>query len=246
MSELNIRNSTPGVAIISPLCLSIARIQQQQQEQEQDQETPQWQLKSPLFIENCHIPPTAQIGAGSVLVDTNLPDTEEEGEERVQIPANTCMFTLQLQEHTFVTFTFSVNDDMKRAVSATKTISSEEKNDDTPQILLERLKIFESVPVSEMLTNNSNNDLEHEHEHSPLTSQIQACGNALSLWTAPVFEIASTAQESTRFALNRLARIRQFQIRGLRGERQSASPRSTTPMMGWVSLKDAARIAREL
>ncbi|KAF9550383.1 hypothetical protein EC957_000685 [Mortierella hygrophila] len=247
MSELNIRNSTPGVAIISALSLSIARIQQQQQKQEQqDQETSQWQLESPLFIENCHIPPTAQIGAGSVLVDTNLPDTKEGCEGRVQIPAHTCMFTLQLQEHAFVTFTFSVNDDMKRAVSATTTTSSEETNDDTHQILLKRLMIFESVPVSEMLTNNNNNhnnDLKHEHEHRPPTSQIQACGDSLSLWTAPVFEIASTAQESTRFALDRLARIRRFQTGG---ERPSASPRSTAPMLGWVSLKDAARIAREL
>ncbi|KAF9140521.1 hypothetical protein BGX30_006410 [Mortierella sp. GBA39] len=220
MSELNIRNSTPGVAIISA-------------------------LKSPLFIENCHIPPTAQIGAGSVLVDTNLPDTKEGCKERIQIPAHTCMFTLQLQEHAFVTFTFSVNDDMKRAVSATITTSSEGTNDDTHQILLKRLMIFESVPVSEMLTNN-NNDLKHEHEHRPPTSQIQACGNTLSLWTAPVFEIASTAQESTQFALDRLARIRRFQTGGQGGERSSASTRSTTPMLGWVSLKDAARIAREL
>ncbi|KAG9067380.1 hypothetical protein KI688_012163 [Linnemannia hyalina] len=248
MSELNIRNSTPGVGIISAFSLSIARIQQQQQKQEQDRETPQWQLESPLFIENCHIPPTAQIGAGSVLVDTNLPDTKEGCEERVQIPAHTCMFTLQLQEHAFVTFTFSVNDDMKRAVSATITTPFEETNDDTHQILLKRLMIFESVPVSEMLTNNNNyiDDRKHEHEHRPPTSQIQACGNTLSLWTAPVFEIASTAQESTRFALDRLARIRRFQTGGQGGERPSASPRSTTPMLGWVSLKDAARIAREL
>ena len=203
-------------------------------------------LESPLFIENCHIPPTAQIGAGSVLVDTDLPDTEEGCDERVQIPADTCMFTLQLQKHAFVTFTFSVNDDMKRVVSATTTTSSKETNNDTSQILLENLKIFESVPVSEMLTNNNNNnDLKYEHEHRPPTSLIQACGNTLSLWTAPVFEIASTAQESTRFALDRLARIRQFQTGGQGAERQSASPRSTTPMLGWVSLKDAARIARE-
>ncbi|KAF9340314.1 hypothetical protein BGZ91_002605 [Linnemannia elongata] len=256
MSELNIRNSTPGVAIISALSLSTARIQQQQQqqqqeqEQEQDQQTPQWQLESPLFIENCHIPPTAKIGAGSVLVDTNLSYTEEGSEERIQIPADTCMFTLQLQEHAFVTFTFSVNDDMKRAVSTTTTTSSsfsspEETNDDTLQILLERLKIFDSVPVSEMLANN-NNYLKHEYEHRPPTSQTQACENTLSLWTAPVFEIASTAQGSTRFALDRLARIHQFQSGGMRGEMRSAMSRSATPMLGWVSLKDAARIAREL
>lgn len=253
MSELNIRNSTPGIAIISTLSLPIARIQQHQQEQDQDQEIPQWQLESPLFIENCHIPPIAQIGAGSVLVDTNLPNSEEGGEVRIQIPADTCMFTLQLQEHAFVTFTFSVNDDMKRAVSATTTTTSEGTTttsegtkDGTPQILLERLKIFESVPVSEMINYHNKTDLKHEHEHTLPTSQIQACGNTLSLWTAPVFEIAATIQESTRLALDRLARIRQFQTGGQGGERQSALPRSTTPMLGWVSLKDAARITREL
>ncbi|KAG0066147.1 hypothetical protein BGZ89_007557, partial [Linnemannia elongata] len=143
-----------------------------------------------------------KIGAGSVLVDTNLSYTEEGSEERVQIPADTCMFTLQLQENAFVTFTFSVNDDMKRAVSTTTTTSApfsspEETNDDTFQILLERLKIFDSVPVSEMLANN-NNYLKHEYEYRPPTSQTQACGNTLSLWTAPVFEIASTAQENSQ------------------------------------------------
>ncbi|KAG0293100.1 hypothetical protein BGZ96_003323 [Linnemannia gamsii] len=257
MSELNIRNSTPGVAIISSPGPSAAS---QQQGLDQNQGTPRWQTEYPLFIENCHIPPTAQIGAGSVLVDTNLLNTEEEGNEKVLIPENTCMFTLQLREHAYVTFTFSVNDDMKRAISTstiTTTSSSssaaavaateeEETNNKerTSPDLLQRLKIFETVPVNEMLTNND----QQQHQHRPPTSQIQACGNNLSLWTAPVFEIALTAEDSTRFALVRLARIRQFQT----GRENTTTTTTTTlsrptaTMMGWVSLKDAARLAREL
>ncbi|KAF9153671.1 hypothetical protein BG015_002929 [Linnemannia schmuckeri] len=232
MSELNIRNINPGVAIIRP-SLSTAG-----QQQDQDRGAPQWQPESPLFIENCRIPPTAQIGAGSILVDTDLPDTE--GEEGVLIPDDACMFTLQLQEHAFVTFTFSINDDMKRAVSAT---ASSEINDDTSLVLLERLKVFGTVPILAMLKNS---DQQHQHKHRPPTSQIQACGNNLSLWTAPVFEIASTAHESTCFALDRLARVRQFQSGGQGREKQSVVPQLTTNILGWVSLKDAARIAREL
>ncbi|KAF8945265.1 hypothetical protein BGZ47_002980 [Haplosporangium gracile] len=234
MSELNIRNTNPGVAIISGPSLSTAG-----QQQDRDRGAAQWQPESPLFIENCRIPPTAQIGAGSILVDTDLPDIEG-GEEGVLIPDDACMFTLQLQEHAFVTFTFSINDDMKRAVSST---ASSKTINDTSQVLLERLKVFETVPILEMLKNN---DQQHQHEHRPPTSQIQACGNNLSLWTAPVFEVASTAHESTCFALDRLARIRQFQRGGQGRERQSVTPRSTTNILGWVSLKDAARIAREL
>jgi hypothetical protein len=241
MSELNIRNSTPGVAIISSLGPSNSG---QQQDQDQDQGTPQWQTESPLFIENSHIPPTAQIGAGSVLVDTNLLNTEEGvGHKNVLIPNNTCMFTLQLREHAFVTFTFSVNDDMKRTVFAAtgEKGTNNNNNESSSPDPLQRLNIFETVPVTEMFINND----QHQHQHRPPTSHIQARGNNLSLWTAPVFEVASTAHDSTRFALLRLAQIRQFQ--GWRENAVSTTlSRPTATMLGWVSLKDAARLAREL
>lgn len=243
MSELNIQNFTPGVAIISSPGQSTAG---QQQDKDRDQGVPQWQTESPLFIENCHIPPTAQIGAGSVLVDTNLLNTEGDENEKVLIPDDTCMFTLQLREHAYVTFTFSVNDDMKRAVSTAAAEEEETNNgESTSPDLLQRLKIFETVPVKEIFTNND----QQQHQHRPPTSQIQACGNNLSLWTAPMFEIALTAEDSTRFALVRLARIHQFQT-----GRENATTtittttlsRPTATMLGWVSLKDAARLAREL
>ncbi|KAG0380872.1 hypothetical protein BGX24_003733 [Mortierella sp. AD032] len=207
MSELYIQNRYPGIAIIS---------EKHRSSDEEQGALSMW--KQPLFIENCQIPPTAQIGVGSLLVDTNLCNAVENTQEAEMmiIPENTCMFTLQLREHAFVTFTFSLNDDMKRAVSVASSDDIEQGHeaDDTSLVLLKRLKIFESVPVLKMLLStthdNNNNNTNDQNNHRMPLSQIQDCGNSLSLWTAPVFEMAPTTHES------------------------------------WVSLKDAARIAREL
>ncbi|KAG0271552.1 hypothetical protein BGZ95_000631 [Linnemannia exigua] len=198
MSELSIQNRHPGIAIVSEKQQSFNSFTATALGQDEEQGAlSMWQ--QPLFIENCHVPPTAQIGAGSLLVDTNLYASVEntQGTEMMVIPKDTCMFTLQLQEHAFVTFTFSVNDDMKRAVSVASCDGIEQgcEKDATSLELLKRLKIFESVPVLEI----------------------------------------------TSFALDRLARIQQFQT-GQEQPKPSSRPKT---MLGWVSLKDAARIARE-
>ncbi|KAF9925405.1 hypothetical protein FBU30_004788 [Linnemannia zychae] len=267
MSELHICHRIPGIAIIS-------EHSQDKQEQSLSQELFGLQWQAPLFLENCHVSPLTQIGTGSLLVDTNLinhfppPSMEKEEKEEKMIPKNTCMFTLQLQEHAFVTFTFSTLDDMKKAVHSSVITSSSLDNDDdtidndeddSSSTLLKRLKIFETVSVLDIFSINQNS-IHNNNNHRPPTSQIQACGNTLSLWTAPIFEIAHTAQESTLFALDRLTRIqllleeKQFQV-NIDQQHQSLSRPTTTitttaaaasTILGWVSLKDAARIAREL
>ncbi|KAG0219897.1 hypothetical protein BGX33_012108 [Mortierella sp. NVP41] len=250
MWELNIRNRDSGVAIVSSQ--GQAQAQERKQEQGQGQGQGQGQQthengprqRGPVFFENSHVPATAHIGEGSIVVDTDLP-------AGVVIPECTCLFTLQLQEHAFASFTFSVSDDMKRAVSATSLDIDRHK--DISLVLLKRLKIFENISVLDMLAgrpNDTNLDDNHEHDddqqYRPPASLVQACGNSLSLWTAPIFEIAQTRHDSTRLALERLARIREIQT----GESQHYltkdinTPRSS--ILGWVSLKDAARIAREL
>ncbi|KAF9908340.1 hypothetical protein EC991_009892 [Linnemannia zychae] len=248
MSELHIRNRHPGVAIISeeqPTNSSTKSILDQNKE-ELGQGTPSlW--TPPLFIENCHISPTVGVGAGSLIVDTNLPANNV---QELMLPEDTCMFTLQVQEHAFVTFTFSVNDDMKRAVSVTSNDGGKDElggGVDNSLALLKRLRIFESVSVLEMMLSTASYNNSDHHDHIPPTSLIQDCGNTLSLWTAPIFEMAPTAHESTSFALNRLARVRKLQ-KGTGQEQQQpqVQQRPKATMLGWVSLKDAARIAREL
>ncbi|KAF9129657.1 hypothetical protein BGW39_003950, partial [Mortierella sp. 14UC] len=199
MSELHVRNRHPGIAIVSEKRSSnssTTTVLEQGKDEPEHGAPSLW--RQPLFIENCHIPPTAWIGAGSLLVDTDLPT---EIAQDLMLPEDTCMFTLQLQEHAFVTFTFSVNDDMKRAVTVTSTDGKNEEdatNGDTSLVLLKRLRIFESVPVLDMLLSTTRNNNDQCNHYRPPVSQIQDCGNTLSLWTAPIFEIAPTAYEISK------------------------------------------------
>ncbi|KAG0265356.1 hypothetical protein BG011_004901 [Mortierella polycephala] len=177
-------------------------------------------INSPVYIENSSVPLAGSIHPNTIIVDTDLPNG-------AIIPNGTCIFTLQLQADQFVTFTFSIKDNMKKTTHFTFS--------DNGIDALKRLAIFEHVPVSAMLTREADPPL--------------GCVGDLSLWTAPVFEIAATKVDSVRMALDRLYRIRKFQQDKEIGVGQPLPTRTETSaprVMGWVSMKDAARIAREL
>ncbi|KAK3812272.1 MAG: L-fucokinase-domain-containing protein [Benniella sp.] len=210
MSELHIRNSNPG----------IARVYTEQQDSSQDgqqqEQKSESHIQAPGYIENSLIPFSARIQSHSIIVDSDLPVD-------AMIPLGSCLFTLQLREHEFVTFTFSVKDDMKKVATT-----------------LQDLNIFELVPVSEVLS-PSGPDI------SPLSLLTTSSKGMLSLWTAPVFEIARSRTASIQLALNRLHRIQHYLYQAESGAKNTVKNR-TDPVqpevVDWTSLKDAARRAR--
>ncbi|KAF9574454.1 hypothetical protein EC968_006438 [Mortierella alpina] len=219
MHELNIRNTISGIAVVDS------------QSNSAPGDTRHGTLQPPAYIENVVLAPEARIHPCSIIVDSILPSD-------AIVPRNSCIFTLQFQDHEFVTFTFSLRDDMKRMARAADTATSlteEETILGTHQLL-----IFERVPVTRMLPLNNN-------AHPPTAAMLEAQSAGLSLWNAPVFEIARTAQESVRLALDRLDRIRMC-LDGMPAEGASKPDIGSDPgpgIVGWISLKNAARKARE-
>ncbi|KAF9112999.1 hypothetical protein BGX27_002395 [Mortierella sp. AM989] len=219
MAELNIRNQDTGIACVGPLSSFGLKDEKSSKEEERitDSATAA-DIHPPIYIENSSIAPSATIHPGSIIVDSDIPS-------EAVIPRNTCIFTLQLQEHEFVTFTFSVKDDMKRAVGS--NMGAEET--------LQEIKIFERVPISVALSLNA-------------LPPPELMVGGLSLWTAPVFEIAETKQESVRFGLSRLDRIRRYladEEQGRATASEGDGNTSESSVIGWTSLKVAARRARE-
>ncbi|KAI8605290.1 L-fucokinase-domain-containing protein [Dissophora ornata] len=203
MSELNISNDFVGIARVEslPFAETISK-----------DGGGCGAINPPVYIENSSVSSAAFVDPSCIIVDCDLP-------AGAFIPTNTCMFTLQLQEHEFTTFTFSVLDEMKKEA----TVSA----DAGPDEVLRELEIFGCVPVSEIVG-------------LPVGTYPPGCTGSLSLWTAPVFEITQTKEESVKLALDRLHRIRSYLASGTRGGDDS-SPSVT----GWTSLKVAARRARE-
>nr|ANG60354.1 GDP-L-fucose pyrophosphorylase [Mortierella alpina] len=220
MHELNIRNTDLGIAVVVSQPNDILPA-----------DTRNGAVQSPLYIENVVLAPEAQIHPCSIIVDSCLP-------RDAIIPKSSCVFTLQLQDREFVTFTFSLKDDMKRMTPASVTATALSK-DEEAIAGLDRLYIFERVPVSRMLP---------PHQAHPLTgATVEAPSAGLSLWNAPVFEIARTAQESVRLALDRLDRIRNC-LDGAPAEAVCNPDLGRKPgadIVGWISLMNAARKARE-
>lgn len=220
MHELNIRNTHPGVAVVDSQPNSIPA------------GTRNEIVQPPIYIENVVLAPEARIHPCSIIVDSVLPND-------AIVPRDSCIFTLQLQDHEFVTFTFSVKDDMKRMARAPATATVSALTGEESIVGIHHLLIFERVPLSDMLSLHS--------AHPPKADMLEAQSAGLSLWNAPVFEIARTAQESVRLALDRLDRIRNF----LDGTLAEGAPkpdvqREPKPdIVGWISLKNAARKARE-
>ncbi|KAF8985964.1 hypothetical protein BGZ46_000050 [Entomortierella lignicola] len=218
MSELHIQNQESGIARVGSS--SSPDLKDPRGEKESSNLVTTAHIRPPVYIENSIISPSAFIQSHSIIVDSDIPSS-------AIVPKDTCIFTLQLQENEFVTFTFSVKDDMKKAIGANVTAET----------ALQELKIFERVPLCVVLPS----------ELSP----PQDLTDSLSLWIAPVFEIARTKQESVLLALNRLNRIRCYLADG-EGEANSASNQAileeetaSLTIVGWISLKVAARRARE-
>jgi fucose-1-phosphate guanylyltransferase len=210
MSELHIRNSNPG----------IARVYTEQQDPSQDGQQQEQKLENhiqaPGYIENSLIPFSARIQSHSIIVDSDLPVD-------AMVPLGSCMFTLQLREHEFVTFSFSVKDDMKKGATT-----------------LQDLNIFELVPVSEVLSPPG-------PDISPLPLLTTSSKGMLSLWTAPVFEIARSRTASIQLALNRLHRIQHYLHQAESGAKNTVKNQKDPvqpEVVDWTSLKDAARRAR--
>ncbi|KAG0052867.1 hypothetical protein BGZ83_002014 [Gryganskiella cystojenkinii] len=176
----------------------------------------------PIYVENSTAHANARIEGWSMIVDTDL------GQDAV-IPQNTCVFTLKIREQAFVTFTISVQDDMKKCVVA--------DSEDVNQNWIHRLKIYQSIPIVKMLSKSAQSYLE-----SDLNVSI---GPSVSLWTAPIFEIAPSKDKSIDLALERLDRIRHC-LYNRDIEPQAIDPASDSRVIGWISLKEAARLAREL
>ncbi|KAF9346087.1 hypothetical protein BGX26_002437 [Mortierella sp. AD094] len=221
MAELNIRNRDAGVAIVGSLSsLDSTSRESLSEEKELNDLGTTTRIHPPVYIENSSIASSASIHSHSIIVDSDL-------QSDAVVPRDTCIFTLQLQEHEFVTFTFSIKDDMKRAVGTNVRAET----------TLRELKIFERIPISTILPFDN---------PPPLELMV----SDLSLWTAPVFEIARTKQESIRLALDRLDRIRRYLA-----EEEKESERivedvevgggAKPTIVGWTSLKVAARRARE-
>ncbi|KAG0001308.1 hypothetical protein BGZ79_004820 [Entomortierella chlamydospora] len=221
MAELNIRNRNAGIAIVGSLpSLDSIGGESPSEEKELRNLGATARIHPPVYIENSSIPSGVSIHPHSIIVDSDLqPDAV--------VPRDTCIFTLQLQEHEFVSFTFSVKDDMKRAVGTNVRADT----------ILQELKIFERVPISATLPFGN-------------LPPLELTVSGLSLWTAPVFEIARTKQESIRLALDRLDRIRRYlaeeEKEGERAvENVEVGGRTKPTIVGWTSLKVAARRARE-
>ncbi|KAG0366830.1 hypothetical protein BGZ54_004825 [Gamsiella multidivaricata] len=156
MFELNIQNDVDGIALVQVFNGTASAVDC---------------MHSPAYIERSSVSPNILIGSHSIVVDCNLPAD-------AVIPRDTCMFTLQLQEHEFVTFTFSVKDDMKKVARTTKEFGN----------ALQELRVFEHVPVSEMF--------------DPSIGYPSECEGEVSLWTAVIFETARSEEESVEFARN--------------------------------------------
>ncbi|KAF9186579.1 hypothetical protein BGZ50_002405 [Haplosporangium sp. Z 11] len=220
MSELHIHNAVQGIAEVQDAAIFTTTSSAPATKNVGNVNHSANIINPPVYIENSYIPSTGSIYPNAIIVDTDLPDG-------VIIPSDTCIFTLQLQADQFVTFTFSIKDDMKKT---THFAFSDNGID-----VLKRLNIFEHVPVSAMLAREADPPL--------------SCSGGLSLWTASVFEIAVTKVDSVRMALDRLYRIRKFLQDKEIGVGQSlptGTEISIPRVVGWVSMKDAARIAREL
>ncbi|KAF9188794.1 hypothetical protein BGZ51_000318 [Haplosporangium sp. Z 767] len=220
MSELHIHNAVQGIAEVQDAAIFTTTSSAPATKNVGNVNHSANIINPPVYIENSYIPSTGSIYPNAIIVDTDLPDG-------VIIPSDTCIFTLQLQADQFVTFTFSIKDDMKK----TTHFAFSDNGIDA----LKRLNIFEYVPVSAMLAREADPPL--------------SCSGGLSLWTASVFEIAVTKVDSVRMALDRLYRIRKFLQDKEIGVGQSlptGTEISIPRVVGWVSMKDAARIAREL
>ncbi|KAF9901091.1 hypothetical protein BX616_002385 [Lobosporangium transversale] len=224
MSELNIRNKIEGLAEVDNLIGSIAT--------KESYGNPHIQIDKPSYIENSSFSacsgtlamPTSitetKVLANSILVDCDLP-------AGTIIPLNTCMFVLQLQEQEFVTFTFSIYDDMKKEARIDLEI---------PSAVFEELKIFQKVPLSAVI--------EQPRISSMDLSMAATYNSGFSLWNAPLFEIARTKQDSILCAIRRLNIIRNYldaEKEGIIADADGFMPE----IVGWTSLKTAAKRARE-
>ncbi|GJJ73048.1 fucose-1-phosphate guanylyltransferase [Entomortierella parvispora] len=179
-------------------------------------------IELPVYLENSVVHAQAKVHAWSLVVDTDL------GENTI-LPANTCIFTLQIREQAYVTFTVSVKDDMKKEV----------EGNESGKHWLHRLRIYENVPVARMVPGGA------------LESRLSSSNpdKKVSLWTAPIFEVASTKTESINLAMERLDRIRDSLSRSdTMGWKDSNLLQSSTDsrIIGWTSFKEAARSARDL
>ena len=213
MHELHIQNTVPGIArvVSQPNSIPI--------------DTRNEVIQAPVYLENVVLASGTCIHPCTIVVDSVLPSD-------AIVPRNSCIFTLQLQDHEFVTFTFSLKDDMKRI--AKTTLTKEETI-----IEIHHLLIFERVPVSKMLPLNN--------ACPPTAAMVEAQSAGLSLWNAPLFEVARTAEESVRLALDRLDRIR-YCLDGTSAEETTKLDTGRKPgpdIVGWISLKNAARKARD-
>jgi len=104
---------------------------------------------------------------------------------------------------------------------------------------IHRLKIFETVPIARMVSK------------SALGSILSSSSfeKNVSLWTAPIFEVASSKEESIDLAMERLDRIRDSLGHSdtMELKNSSLSPRSKdSRVIGWTSFKESAQLARGL
>lgn len=225
MSELHIHNTIAGIAQVHT---------QQQREQKHAGLQPGNPVQAPIYIENSLVPSTAVIQPHSIIVDSDLPTD-------ALVLRGTCMFTLQLQEFEFVTLTFSVKDDMKKAAESTATTAAtattslitSNQDEHSSTSVLQGLYIFERVPVSKMVSS----------WQGTTSLPLAPIEGPLSLWRAPVFEIARSRDESVRLALNRLGRIQRYLQQP--AETKDTGEDLVQPfIVGWTSLKAAATLAR--
>ncbi|KAG0203467.1 hypothetical protein BGX28_004253 [Mortierella sp. GBA30] len=224
MRELNIRNMVAGMATVFALeKVDLAEYDSTSNIRRIGNLDRGAYVSPPVYIENSILAPEVHVGPHSIVIDSDLPN-------RAVLPGNCCLFTLQIHQSTYVTFTFSVNDDMKKSVKAIATAET---------ALKDLLFIFERVPISRMLHPNTTPSIE-----STLVETQRSEG--LSLWNAPVFEMARTRHDSISLALDRLDRIRSCISETHIEEMTTSNDRSDpSSIVGWVSLKDAARMARE-
>ncbi|KAF9971501.1 hypothetical protein BGZ73_005545 [Actinomortierella ambigua] len=141
-----------------------------------------------------------------------------------------------LASDAFVTFTFSTKDDMKKPARTTSDASHREP-DATAAPWWETLCIFETIPVSKVLSPSfftgamSSASASSDEKSSNISLEVNH-----SLWDAPIFEVAATQRESTLLALQRLARVTDTD--------SSYWLQETIHISGWISLKDAAEKSR--
>ncbi|KAF9583321.1 hypothetical protein BGW38_009755 [Lunasporangiospora selenospora] len=244
MSELNIVHTNPGLACVG-------------ENEEVAKAYPKSSIDTPCYLEHSALQSSialhsdgvkTTIGPWTLIADTDLP-------QGAIVPKNTCMFTLQIPPSTnhstcsrggFVTFSFSVLDDMKRSAALFPANCTSVA---TPMRDSETLCIFERVPVYRILPSAFN---ERKGEEDPVQLGLdqhdnQANEKIASLWTGPFFEVAKSKRESIQLALDRLVRVQEC-LTFQKGTVNSISPTqsrhcSATKIVGWISLKDAARIA---